>query len=159
MTAKVYAVAQSVPPSSDFFTTGHRYPVLEEDEAFFTIVDDEGDQLNDCSWQRREDPYSVHWVRVVEAEEPAAEAPADATITALAEANAEIARLRGLLIDPGDPAWEDARAILAAELDKAGLTDRAASVRHGHADYVPSWIALNLIAQAAARAALEGVRQ
>jgi len=155
MTAKVYAVAQSVPEECDYLTAGKRYEVFEDQE--FQIRDDDGELIM-ARWFVDDNLNGGNWTRI-EAEEPAAEAPADATIAALAEANAEIARLRGLLIDPGDPAWEDARAILAAGLDKAGLTDRAASVRHGHADYVPSWIALNLIAQAARQRALEGVRQ
>lgn len=62
------------------------------------------------------------------------------------EAAAEIERLRGLLIDPGDPAWEDARAVLAAELRKADRDVHAEAVAHGHGVDVPSWMALNLIA-------------
>ena len=65
------------------------------------------------------------------------------------EGQAEIMRLRGLLIDPGDPAWEDARAVLVAELRKAELPDHAAQVADGQGAYVPSWIALNLIAHGA----------
>jgi hypothetical protein len=65
------------------------------------------------------------------------------------EARTEIVRLRGLLIDPGDPAWEDARAVLVAELRKADLPDHAAQVADGQGAYVPSWIVLNLIAHAA----------
>jgi hypothetical protein len=76
------------------------------------------------------------------------------------EARAEIERLRGLLIDPGDPAWEDARAVLAAELRKAEMPNHARAVENGEGPYVPSWIALNLIAHArlafAARPAGEG---
>ena len=155
---KVYAVAQSVPEGvSGFITAGKQYEVIGGTSRWFGFIDDEGCRIT-TDWSQSRILNGGNWTRI-EAEEPAAEAPADATIAALAEANAEIARLRGLLIDPGNPAWEDARAILAAELDKAGLTDRAASVRHGHADYVPSWIALNLIAQAARQRALEGVRQ
>jgi len=153
---KVYAVAQSVPKGMGrSLTPGKRYEVFEDQE--FQIRDDDGELIM-ARWFVDDNLNGGNWTRI-EAEEPATEAPADATIAALAKANAEIARLRGLLIDPGNPAWEDARAILAAELDKAGLTDRAASVRHGHADYVPSWIALNLIAQAARQRSLEGVRQ
>ncbi len=58
----------------------------------------------------------------------------------------EVERLRGLLIDPGDPAWEDARAVLAAELRKADMADHADDVVAGRSLHVPSWIALNLIA-------------
>jgi hypothetical protein len=64
------------------------------------------------------------------------------------EANAEIERLRGLLIDPGDPAWEDARAVLAIELRKAEMPNHARAVENGEGPYIPSWIALNLIAHA-----------
>lgn len=69
-------------------------------------------------------------------------------VAALVEAKAEIERLRGLLIDPGSPAWEDGRAILAAELRKADLHNHAELVANGEGVYVPSWIALNLIGQA-----------
>lgn len=74
----------------------------------------------------------------------------------LTEAQQEITRLRSLLIDPGSPAWEDARAVLVAELRKAQLHDAAASVAEAGGSYVPSWIALNLIAQA--RQALQAER-
>jgi len=66
----------------------------------------------------------------------------------------EIQRLRGLLIDPGDPAWEDARNVLVTELRKAEMPDHAHAVAEGVGCYVPSWIALNLIAHAS-RAALQ----
>jgi len=62
---------------------------------------------------------------------------------------AEVTRLRGLLIDPGDPAWEDARAVLATELQKADHREEAACVLDAQPCMVPSWITLNLIAQAA----------
>jgi len=77
--------------------------------------------------------------------QPSPPEPERAVVDELAAANAEIERLRGLLIDPGSPAWEDARNILAAELDKVGMADRAASIRAGYAVFVPSHIALNLI--------------
>jgi len=60
---------------------------------------------------------------------------------------AEIVRLRGLLIDPGDPAWEDARAVLVVELDKAEMPNHARAVANGDGAYIPSWMTLNLIAQ------------
>jgi hypothetical protein len=64
---------------------------------------------------------------------------------------AEIERLRGLLIDPGSPPWEDARAVLVDELRKAGLDCHADNVAAAHGIEIPSHIALNLIAQAARR--------
>jgi hypothetical protein len=64
------------------------------------------------------------------------------------EAQAEIQRLRGLLIDPGSPPWEDARALLVTELRKANLDKRADNVAAAHAELIPSDIALNLIAHA-----------
>lgn len=66
--------------------------------------------------------------------------------TTLETLTQEVERLRGLLIDPGDPAWEDARAVLVAELRKAGMDTHADNVAEGHALQIPSWIALNLIA-------------
>jgi uncharacterized protein (DUF934 family) len=75
----------------------------------------------------------------------AAEAAMQARV---AELEAEIARLRGLLIDPGEPAWEDARAVLAAELVRARHPLAADAVAAGDAVMVPSWIALNLIGHA-----------
>jgi len=63
-------------------------------------------------------------------------------------AQAEIKRLRGLLIDPGTPPWEDARAVLVAELRKAGYSTHADNVEAAHGVLIPSDIALNLIAQA-----------
>ncbi len=65
-----------------------------------------------------------------------------------AELQAEIERLRALLISPGDPAWEDARGVLVAELRKAGMGTHADNVAVSHAVLIPSWIALNLIAHA-----------
>ena len=76
----------------------------------------------------------------------------DATQTREAELQAEIERLRGLLISPGDPAWEDARAVLVAELRKNGMDTHADNIAASHAVSVPSWIALNLIGHS--RAAL-----
>jgi len=73
--------------------------------------------------------------------------------TAVEGLQAEITRLRGLLVDAGDPAWENARAILAAELMKAGHADEAVAIGQAQPANVPSWIALNLIALAS-RAAL-----
>jgi hypothetical protein len=67
----------------------------------------------------------------------------------VAELEAEVARLRGLLVDPGDPAWEDARPVLVAELRKAHLHYAADRTAEAQPAEVPSWIALNLIAQAA----------
>jgi hypothetical protein len=64
------------------------------------------------------------------------------------EAQAEIERLRGLLIDPGMPPWEDARAVLVAELRKAGLDKRAERVAAAQPELIPSDIALNLLAHA-----------
>lgn len=64
---------------------------------------------------------------------------------------AEIERLRGLLIDPGSPPWEDARAVLVAELRKEGLDCHADNIAAAHGIEIPSHIALNLIAQAARR--------
>jgi hypothetical protein len=64
---------------------------------------------------------------------------------------AEIERLRGLLIDPGTPPWEDARAVLEFELRKAGLHCHADNIGASHPIEIPSHIALNLIAQAARR--------
>lgn len=64
------------------------------------------------------------------------------------EGQAEILRLRGLLIDPGDPAWEDARSVLVAELRKAEMQNHAHAIAEGQGAYIPSWIALNLIAHA-----------
>lgn len=66
-----------------------------------------------------------------------------------AELQAEINRLRGLLIDPGNPAWEDARGVLVAELRKNGMETHADNIALSHAVPIPSWIALNLIAHAA----------
>lgn len=68
--------------------------------------------------------------------------------TMVEELQAEITRLRSLLIDPGDPAWEDARAVLATELRKADRPHAADDVLAGRAASIPSWIALNLIAHA-----------
>ncbi|WP_147420668.1 hypothetical protein [Sphingomonas sp. PP-CC-1A-547] len=76
----------------------------------------------------------------------------DATQTREAELQAEIERLRGLLISPGDPAWEDARAVLVAELRKNGMDTHADNIAASHAVSIPSWIALNLIGHS--RAAL-----
>lgn len=70
------------------------------------------------------------------------------------EAQADIVRLRGLLIDPGNPAWEDARAVLVAELRKHGMVTHADNIEAAHGVPVPSWIALNLIAHAAKSAAI-----
>lgn len=70
----------------------------------------------------------------------------DEAATTLETLTREVERLRGLLIDPGDPAWEDARAVLAGELRKAGMDTHADNVAEGHALQIPSWIALNLIA-------------
>jgi hypothetical protein len=75
------------------------------------------------------------------------------TASDFADDKAEIERLRGLLIDPGSPAWEDARAVLVSELRKAGLDKHADGVASADGSYVPSHIALNLIAQAARRPA------
>ncbi len=72
--------------------------------------------------------------------------------TALEEQSREIERLRGLLIDPGDPAWEDARGVLAAELRKAEMPNHARAVADAEGAYIPSWMALNLIAHAACTA-------
>ena len=69
-------------------------------------------------------------------------------IAQLRELEEEITRLRGLLIDPGNPAWEDARAVLVTELRKAELSQDADQVAEGGGAWVPSWIALNLIGQA-----------
>jgi len=66
----------------------------------------------------------------------------------LVEARAEIDRLRGLLIDPGDQAWEDARAVLVAELRKLVLDRAADAVAESQPAMIPSWLALNLIAHA-----------
>ena len=63
-------------------------------------------------------------------------------------AQAEIKRLRGLLIDPGTPPWEDARAVLVTELRKAGYSTHADNVEAAHGVLIPSDIALNLIAHA-----------
>jgi len=71
-----------------------------------------------------------------------------ATIDEMSEAHAEIKRLRGLLIDPGSPPWEDARAILVSEMRKSEMHDHAAWVADGGAALIPSHIALNLIAHA-----------
>ena len=65
-----------------------------------------------------------------------------------AKLQAEIERLRGLLIDPGSPAWEDARAVLVAELRKNGMHTSADHLAVSHGVPIPSWIALNLIAHA-----------
>lgn len=62
--------------------------------------------------------------------------------------DAEIVRLRGLLVDPGSPPWEDARAVLVAELRKEGLDTHADNVAAAHGIQIPSHIALNLIAHA-----------
>jgi hypothetical protein len=75
---------------------------------------------------------------------------------ALDAARGEIERLRGLLIDPGDPAWEDARGVLVAELRKNGMDTHADNIAAGHGVTIPSWIALNLIGQAR-RAALDAL--
>lgn len=77
------------------------------------------------------------------------------TRTAPTEAAAEIQRLRGLLIDSGDPAWEDARAVLVAELRKADDPGGARAVAEGEAAFVHSWMVLNLIAHARSEAAAE----
>lgn len=66
--------------------------------------------------------------------------------TTLETLTQEVERLRGLLIDPGDPAWEDARAVLVDELRKAEMATHADNMAAGHAVQIPSWIALNLIA-------------
>lgn len=62
------------------------------------------------------------------------------------EAAAEITRLRSLLIDPGSPAWEDARAVLAAELRKAGMHADADAVAVAQPAMIQSHMVLNLIA-------------
>lgn len=67
------------------------------------------------------------------------------------EDKAEIERLRGLLIDPGTPPWEDARAVLVTELRKSGFDRHADYVEAVHGCMIPSDIVLNLIAQAARR--------
>lgn len=86
--------------------------------------------------------------------------------TTLETLTQEVERLRGLLIDPGDPAWEDARAVLVDELRKAEMATHADNMAAGHAVQIPSWIALNLIAHsretltqenARLREALEGI--
>jgi len=77
-------------------------------------------------------------------------APTDTGLVGeLVEARAEIDRLRGLLINPGDPAWEDARAVLVAELRKLVLDRAADAVAQSEPAMIPSWLALNLIAHAA----------
>ena len=62
--------------------------------------------------------------------------------------NAEIKRLRDLLINPGTPPWENARAVLVAELRKAGFNGAAKQVEEGEGCNIPSHVALNLIAHA-----------
>ena len=62
------------------------------------------------------------------------------------ELRAEVQRLRGLLVDPGSPPWEDARAILVAELRKIGFDTHADNVAAGEGVMLPSYVALNLIA-------------
>ena len=76
------------------------------------------------------------------------ETPAAAPKVASDTAQIEIERLRGLLIDPGTPPWEDARAVLVTELRKAGYSTHAHNVEAAHGVLIPSDIALNLIAQA-----------
>jgi len=61
-------------------------------------------------------------------------------------AQAEIERLRGLLVDPGSPPWEDARRVLVAELRKAGFDKRAERVAEAQPELIPSDITLNLMA-------------
>jgi hypothetical protein len=65
-----------------------------------------------------------------------------------ADAQREIERLRALLVDPGTPPWENARAVLVAEMRKGGYCLPADYVEQGKAAMVPSHIALNLIALA-----------
>lgn len=70
----------------------------------------------------------------------------------------EIERLRGLLIDPGSPPWEDARAVLVAELRKGSYSAAAYQVSNAQGCDIPSYVALNLIAQAASHIAGEDAR-
>lgn len=85
---------------------------------------------------------------MLEAAEALAATPTPPTLTREVELQAEINRLRNLLIDPGAPAWEDARAVLVAEMNKGGYCLHAEYVGNGHPAMVPSHIALNLIALA-----------
>jgi len=105
-----------------------------------------------CDWQGCETKGLVYGceAEAIDAwntriEEPSHPEPERAVVDDLAAANAEIERLRGLLIDPGSPAWEDARAILAAELRKSGFKGAAKQVLEDEGCNIPSHIALNLI--------------
>jgi len=95
-------------------------------------------------WQRCSDADKANAALIV-----AAVNALEPLLLRLEEAQAEVERLRGLLVDPGSPAWEDARAGLVAELRKADRDWDATALRDGHQVSVPSHIALNLIAHAA----------
>lgn len=71
------------------------------------------------------------------------------TDRSLGAAQAEIERLRGLLVDPGSPPWENARGVLVAELRKSGFNGAAKQIAEGEGTNIPSHVALNLIALAA----------
>jgi hypothetical protein len=77
-------------------------------------------------------PLAYIACRILDAHEAALATPAPSIVTGsderAREDAAEIKRLRGLLVDPGSPPWEDARAVLVAELRKAGLDKRAERV-------------------------------
>jgi len=167
----VYAVAESVPEGASWPVAGHHYPVMWEKGPWFCI-EFEGNPLeykwksspalNGGNWTRIEVPSHPEPERAVVdiGEHPCrhewyqgqcvhCERPASAyrriQTEGLAAANTEIERLRGLLIDPGSPEWEDARTILAAELAKSGFNGAAKQVREGEGCNIPSHIALNLI--------------
>jgi hypothetical protein len=94
-------------------------------------------------------PHDRHWLIDIVARHRIAHSDPRPVAEGLREALEEVERLRGLLVDPGSPAWEDARTVLVAELRKAGLEKRADRVAEAQPELIPSDIALNLIAHAA----------
>jgi len=84
MTAKVYAVAQSVPEGvSGFITAGKQYEVIGGTSRWFGFIDDEGCRIT-TDWSQSRMLNGGNWTRI-DCEEPAAEAPADAMIAALSD--------------------------------------------------------------------------
>lgn len=102
----------------------------------------ETDDVIDAAWNNRTPPAQAE----ASADDEGANKAGGLWYKRWHAAQTEINRLRGLLVDPGDPAWENMRGILVAELRKAELPDHAASVAEGGGSYIPSWIALNLMA-------------
>lgn len=50
MSDRLKAITDSVPAGLGYLTDGKAYDILEDDGRLFTIVDDQGDEI-DCLWE------------------------------------------------------------------------------------------------------------